>query len=80
MKDQATDGACPECGAPISDHRGNGPCKTDAEIERLRSALHKIASAYPCSTAKDMARVASEALRRCCPECGGDGGFARPTV
>lgn len=31
-------------------------------IGRLRDALHKIASAYPCSTAKDMSRVAAEAL------------------
>lgn len=32
------------------------------EIERLRAGLHKIASCYPCATAKDMSRVAGEAL------------------
>lgn len=38
------------------------PTPPNNENERLRAGLHKIASAYPCSTAADMARVAADAL------------------
>jgi hypothetical protein len=34
----------------------------EADNERLRNALRKIAKRYPCATAKDMQRVAREAL------------------
>jgi hypothetical protein len=33
-----------------------------ARLERYQEALHKIAQAWPCSEAKDMRRVAREAL------------------